>query len=98
MKQVRRFWFRYPLYRRQVLNLKLVSEHIGDLEIEGVGYIKPGINSLDIKDSIDVDLEFIRWNGADILPVLEINQGLEEFEEAAIRHLQNGLNKLNQAA
>jgi hypothetical protein len=68
-----------------VRNLRIVTEHVGDLHVEGVGYFDPGASILDIFDRYSVDIEYVRWNGVDIRPVLEVTGGMEEITEAAVR-------------
>jgi hypothetical protein len=80
------FKFHYPLKQKVVRDLKIVTEHVGDLEIEGVGYFDPSASQLDIFDRYTVDIDFVRWNGADIKSVLEVTGGMEEIIEASIRH------------
>jgi hypothetical protein len=44
-----------------------------------------------------VDIDFVRWNGTDIRPVLEVTGGMDEITEAAIRYFarvaDQGMNK-----
>lgn len=91
------FRFPYPLRHKVVRDLKIVTEHVGNLEVEGRGYFDPSASSLDIFDRYSVDIDFIRWNGTDIKPVLEVTGGMEEIIEAAVRHLarefENGMGK-----
>ena len=68
-----------------VRDLKLVTEHIGDLQVEGVGYFDPAASTLDIFERYHVDIDFVRWNGQDIRSVLEVTGGMDEITEAAIR-------------
>jgi hypothetical protein len=63
-----------------------VTEHVGDLQVEGVGYFNPSASRLDIFDRYSVDIDFVKWNGADIKPVLEVTGGLDEIIEASIRY------------
>jgi hypothetical protein len=93
------FRFTFPLKHKVVRDLKIVTEHIGDLEVEGVGYFNPTASRLDIFDRYAVDIDFIKWNGADIKPVLEITGGIEEIIEASIRYFAHDFeNKLGRAA
>ena len=87
MRKIRKeFLFHYPLKHKVVRNLKIVIEQVGELMVEGVGYFNPTASVLDITDRYSVDIDFIRWNGTDIRPVLEVTGGLEEIEDAAIRY------------
>ena len=80
------FEFTYPLKQKVVRNLRIVTDHVGDLQVEGIGYFNPSASVLDIFDRYTVDIEYIKWNGTDIKPVLEITGGFEDIHEAAIRH------------
>ncbi|MFL5772886.1 MAG: hypothetical protein ACJ75F_07000 [Flavisolibacter sp.] len=84
-KSTKDFSFYYPLKHKVVRDLKIVTEHIGDLEVHGIGYFDPSASALDIFDRYAVDIDFIKWNGTDIKPVLEITGTVEEITEAAIR-------------
>jgi hypothetical protein len=33
-----------------------------------------------------VDIDFVKWNGTDIKPVLELTGMMDEIQEAALRH------------
>ena len=93
------FKFYYPLKNKVVRDLKIVTEHVGDLEVEGVGYFDPSASMLDIFDRYSVDIDFVRWNGADIKPVLEVIGGMDEIIEASIRYFANEFeNGMGQAA
>jgi hypothetical protein len=93
------FRFQFPLKQKVVRDLKIVTEQVGDLEVEGVGYFNPSASRLDIFDRYAVDIDFVRWNGTDIKPVLEVTGGLEEIIEASIRYCAGEFeNELNQAA
>jgi len=91
------FKFHYPLKTKVVRDLKIVTEHVGDLEVEGVGYFDPSASVLDIFDRYSVDIDFVRWNGTDIKPVLEVTGSMDEIIEASIRYfandLENGMGK-----
>jgi hypothetical protein len=83
------FVFHYPLKHKVVRDLKIVTEHVGDLEVEGVGYFNPSASVLDIFDRYHVDVDFVKWQGTDIKPVLEVTGAMEEIIEAAIRYFAN---------
>lgn len=83
------FRFYFPLKHKIVRDLKIVTDHVGDLQVEGVGYFNPSASRLDIFDRYTVDIDFVRWNGADIKPVLEITGGMDEIIEASIRYVAN---------
>lgn len=87
MRKTRKsFTFHYPLKHKVVRDLKIVTEHIGNLEVEGVGYFNSSASVLDIFDRYTVDIDFVKWNGTDIKPVLEVTGAMDEIMEAAIRH------------
>lgn len=93
------FLFYFPLKQKVVRDLKIVTEHVGDLEVEGVGYFNPSASRLDIFDRYTVDIDFVRWNGTDIKPVLEVTGGMEEIIEASIRYFASEFeNGIGQAA
>jgi hypothetical protein len=92
------FIFSYPLKQKVVRNLKIVTEHVGDLTIEGVGYFNPNASILDIYDRFTVDIEFIKWNGTDIKPVLEVTGGIDEITDAAIRFFASEYESYRKAA
>jgi hypothetical protein len=88
MKQTSKtFTFHYPLKHKVVRDLKIVTEQVGELEIEGRGYFNPSASPLDLFDRYSVDIDFVRWNGTDIRPVLEVTGTMDEITEAAIRHI-----------
>ena len=100
MRKTRKsFAFHYPLKHKVVRNLKIVTEHVGDLEVEGVGYFNPSASVLDIFDRYTVDIDFVKWNGTDIKPVLEVTGAMDEITEAAIRFFAHEFeNSLKKAA
>lgn len=85
-KQQISFQFPYPLKYKVVRDLKIVTEQVGDLQVEAIGYFNPSASPIDVFDRYAVDLEEVRWKGADIKPVLEVMGNLEDIEEAAIRY------------
>ena len=99
MKRIEReFVFHYPLKHKVVRDLKIVTEHVGDLVIEGKGYFNPEASPIDVFDRYSVDIDFVKWNGTDIRPVLEVTGQLEDLEEAAIRYFANLLENAAKAA
>lgn len=80
------FSFQFPLKHKVVRDLKIVTEHVGNLEVEGIGYFNPSASALDIFDRYNVDIDFVKWNGSDIKPVLEVTGAMDEIQEAAVRH------------
>ena len=85
------FVFHYPLKHKVVRDLKIVTEHVGDLIIEGVGYFDPKASPIDVFDRYTVDIDYVKWNGTDIKPVLEVTGNMDEMEEAAIRYFAHSL-------
>ena len=96
-KTGKEFIFHYPLKHKVVRDLKIVTEHVGELVIEGTGYFDPSASVLDIFDRYTVDIDFIKWNNTDIKPVLEVTGAMDEITEATIRffahEFENGMNK-----
>jgi hypothetical protein len=90
MRIHKEFTFHYPLKHKVVRDLKIVTEHVGDLVVEGVGYFDPLASVLDIFDRYSVDIDFVKWNGTDIKPVLEVTGAMDDIVEASIRHFANG--------
>lgn len=86
MRIHKEFTFHYPLRHKVVCDLKIVTEHVGDLIVEGVGYFNPSASRLDVFDRYSVDIDFVKWNGTDIKPVLEVTGVMDEVVEAAIRY------------
>ena len=89
MRIHKEFTFHYPLKHKVVRDLKIVTEHVGDLVVEGVGYFDPSASVLDIFDRFYVDIDFVKWNNTDIKPVLEVTGVMDDVVEAAIRFFAN---------
>jgi len=85
MRTHKEFTFHYPLKHKVVRDLKIVTEHVGDLIVEGVGYFNPSASVLDIFDRYTVDIDFVKWNNTDIKPVLEVTGAMDDVVEAATR-------------
>ena len=100
MKRIRRpFSFHFPLKHKVVRDLKIVTEHAGDLLVEGFGYFNPSASRLDIFDRYSVDIDFVKWHGTDIRTVLEVMGNMDEITEAAVRYFARVAdNSFNQAA
>ena len=82
------FTFQYPLSHKVVRNCRLVTEQVGNLSVEGIGYFNPSSSPFDAEDSrYNVDIDFIKWNGTDIKPVLEVSGMIEEVTDATIRYI-----------
>ena len=98
MRPIRKeFVFHYPLKHKVVRDLRIVTEYVGDLVVEGSGYFNPSASMLDIFDRYSVDIDFVKWNGTDIRPVLEVTGYLDEIMEASVRYFamewEQGLGK-----
>lgn len=88
MKKLQKsFGFTYPLSHKIVRNLRIVKEHVGDLAVEGSVSFNPSVGRLtSLEDRYEVEIDFIRWNGTDIKPVLELTGLIDEVQEAALRY------------
>jgi hypothetical protein len=84
-KLSKQFEFNYPLSHKVVRDCKIVIEHVGDLTISGMAYVDPSESVLS-DNRYDVDIDFVKWNGNDIKPVLEVIGDMNEIGEAALRH------------
>jgi hypothetical protein len=81
------FRFQFPLNHKIVRNLRIVNEHIGDLAIEGSASFNPNVSILShLDERYEVDIDFIKWNGTDIKPVLELTGLMDDVQEAALRY------------
>jgi hypothetical protein len=89
MRIHKEFTFHYPLKHKVVRDLKIVTEHVGDLVVEGIGYFDPSASVLDILERYTVDIDFVKWNGTDIKPVLEVTGAMDDLVEASIRYFAN---------
>ena len=86
MRNTRReFTFHYPLKHKVVRDLKIVTDHVGDLVVEGQCYFNPSASVLDIFDRYSVDIDYVRWKGTDIKDVLEVTGAMDDVIEATIR-------------
>ena len=86
MRIHKEFTFHYPLRHKVVRDLKIVTEHVGDLVVEGTGYFDPSASVLDIFERYSVDIDFVKWNDTDIKPVLEVTGAMDDVVEASIRY------------
>ena len=95
----KQFTFHYPLKHKVVRDLKIVTEHVGELVVEGVGYLNPSASVLDVFDRYSVDIDYVKWNGTDIRPVLEVTGAMDEIIEASIRYIAGEFqNRMKHAA
>jgi hypothetical protein len=86
MKLRKPFTMSYPLRHKIVRDLRIVTETVGELIVEGTAYLDTSASVIDIFDRYGVDIALVTWNGSDIKPVLEITGAMDEIEEAAIKH------------
>ncbi|RYY40372.1 MAG: hypothetical protein EOO08_04360 [Chitinophagaceae bacterium] len=99
MKRIdKAFIFHYPLKHKIVRDLRIVTELVGELVIEGTGYFCPEASPIDVFDRYGVDIDFVKWNGTDIRPVLEVTGQMEGIEEAAVRYFAGLLQSSAKAA
>jgi hypothetical protein len=81
------FDFQFPLNHKVVRNLKIVNEHIGNLQVEGSASLNPSVSILShLEERYNIDIDFVKWNGTDIKPVLELSGLMDDIQEAALRH------------
>src|SRR5947209_17647446 len=85
-KTKKEFLFHYPLKHKVVRDLRIVTEHVGELVVEGIGYFNPNASVFDLFDRYSVDIDFVKWNGTDIKPVLEVTGAMDDIMEAATRY------------
>ena len=98
-KTVKEFRFNYPLKHKVVRDLRIVTEHVGDLTVEGIGYFYPSASVLDIFERYSVDIDYVKWNGTDIKQVLEVTGAMEDIVEAAVRYFASEFeHQINRAA
>lgn len=99
-KKEQAFQFSFPLSNRVVRNCRIITEHVGDLVIEGVGYFNQNVSPLDPEESrYGADIDFIRWNGVDIKPVLETSCEVlyADILDAATQHASTLFNHKREA-
>jgi hypothetical protein len=87
------FEITYPLRTRVVRDLKIITEKVGDLLIMGTAYCNPDVSIVDVLNRHTVDIDFIKWNGTDIKPVLDATGNLVEIEEFCIKHSEKLFNQ-----
>lgn len=79
MKLTKKLNISYPLYQKVVRDLKIVTDHVGDLKVMGLAYFNAG--ETDFFQRYDFDIDSITWNGADIKPVLELTSLIDEIND-----------------
>jgi hypothetical protein len=82
------FQFSFPLSHTIVKDLKIQREHIGSLEVEGFYSLNKNESVLS-DERFTIDIDFVRWRGKDIKPVLELTSLMDDVQEAAIKHISN---------
>lgn len=84
------FSFEYPLVQKVIRNCRIQNEFAGNLVVEGSATPKKGGSITDpLEEQFSVDIDFIKWNGQDIKPVLETEPSgllLLSIYEAALNH------------
>jgi hypothetical protein len=80
VKIKKNFEITYPIKTKVVRDLKIVTEHVGDLMVSGTAYCDPATFQCDSCEKISVDIDFIKWNGTDIKAVLHGFDTLEEIQ------------------
>jgi hypothetical protein len=97
-KRKEAFTFHYPLKYKVVRDLQIVTETVGDLICECIGYYNPSVCPVDVFDRYGVEIDLVKWNGTDIKPVLEVMGNLEDIEEMAIRYFAEQMENRRDAA
>jgi hypothetical protein len=77
----------YPLYRKVVRDLKIITEKVGTLQVTGTGYNDTTVPNIDVFEKYSVDIDFVYWKGVDIKEVLDYTNALDEVEEYVIRQV-----------
>lgn len=90
--------FTFPLNRKVVRNLRIVTEHIGDLEVTYTGYCNTAYSNLEPDERYSVDIESITFNGAEVLPLIDGLGSLDEIIESALNNCAYVFNHQTQAA
>lgn len=67
----------YPLRKKRVRDLKIVTDNLGQLMVHG-SYEKQG-------DLVSINIDFVRLNGMDITPALEAFDLIYEIDEFCMR-------------
>ena len=78
--------FPFPLKHKVVRNLKIVTEIVGVLDVQFVGYFNPDTNPFDVNERYAVDIDAIIYNGVNIKEILEVRGDIDDIVEAAQRH------------
>lgn len=84
MKLHQDFQITYPLTQKVVRDLKIVTEHLGDLIIEGTAYCDTNYSKIEVDDRYSVDIDYIKFNGTDIKPVIEVSGMIDDVTEFCI--------------
>lgn len=86
----RYFQFNFPLNKRIVKDLRLLTLHVGDLQVFGKAYYDQSIPYFSTDESrYSVEIESLKWNGTEVLDLFQVTQLdtiLADIEEAAIQH------------
>lgn len=81
------FSFLFPITQKVVRNLRIVHEHVGNLLVEGsASRFKNACKTDPLDEQYKVEIDFIKWEGTDIKPVLEVTELYQDIWEAAYQH------------
>lgn len=86
MKKEKFFSFTYPLKQKVVRDLKIVTEHVADLIVSGVAYENLHFPKSEPYDRWTADIDYVKYQGVDIRPIMEVTGGMEEIYDAAEKH------------
>lgn len=84
-KKQQTFQFDFPLRKKEVRDLRIVTVDVGSLRVIGTGCLNPYASSLDPFSRYAAEITSVDWMGQDIKPVLEVTGGMEEIQEEALR-------------
>lgn len=87
MKLFKSFQFIFPYNKIVFKNGRKQYEHIADLTIEGVAEHWPNVSKMEpAHDRFNVDIDFVKYNGIDVKPLLEESALMDEISDAAFNH------------
>lgn len=79
------FEITYPLNHKVIRDLRVVSEHVGDLVVTGTAYCDPTVLKTEVNDRYSIDIDFVKWNGTDIKTVLEATGTMDDIDDFCFR-------------
>lgn len=80
------FDFKFPLNHKVVRNLKIVNEHVGNLTVQGSASKNANESRLS-SERFTIDIDFVKWNGTDIKPVLEMTALMDDIHDATEKYV-----------